>query len=301
MSVLLTAAARVIAVSATGPYGKAQIEMMRGGGTNIVAGVSVGRGGTTLDGLPLFDTASQAVAATGGDTAVIYTPASGCCASIVECADAGIRLALAAAEHVPVHDALFALPYAKSRGTWVVGPNTAGMATPGHAILGSMPQGFTSPGRVGLIGRSGTLTMTMARTLTAAGFGQSTVAHIGGDVLAGRNPHEWLKLFLADPATSVIVYCGEIGGTKEYAMLDLVRASTKPVVCFIAGRNAPAGKRMGHAGALVGAERETAQAKSAALAAAGAHTARTPYEVVAILERLGRDEGNLLSGGVMKD
>jgi succinyl-CoA synthetase alpha subunit len=259
---------------------------MRRGKTNIVAGVSVGREGTTFEGIPLFDTVAAAIAATQADTAVIYTPAAGCGSSIIECADAGIKLALAAAEFVPIHDSLYALPYARERNMWVVGPNTAGMATPGQGILGSIPEGFTSSGRIGLIGRSGTLTMTVARIMTNSGFGQSTVAHIGGDVLAGRNPHEWARLFIDDPETDIIVYCGEIGGTKEYAMLDTIAGSRKPIVCFVVGRGAPAGKRMGHAGALVGDHRETAVAKAAALAEAGAHIATSPYGVVARLREL---------------
>ncbi|GGC78030.1 succinate--CoA ligase subunit alpha [Chelatococcus reniformis] len=286
MAVLLRASARVVTLSATGPYGRAQLDAMRGGGTRVVAGVSAGRGGGALDGVPLFDTVAEAVAATGADTAVIYTPAIGCGAAIAECADAGIGLALAAAEFVPLHDSLKALAYAREAGMWVVGPNTAGMATPGQAILGSIPQGFTAPGRIGLVGRSGTLTMTVARIMSAHGLGQSTVTHIGGDMLAGRNPHEWAKLYLDDPDTDILVYCGEIGGAKEYALLDLIAARRKPVIAFIVGRSAPPGKRMGHAGALVGADRETAAAKAAALAEAGAIVATSPYAIVERLREL---------------
>lgn len=286
MAVLLDANVRVVALSATGPYGKAQLDTMRQGGTQLVACVSVGRGGTIFDAMPVFDTVEEAVAATGADTALIYTPAGGCAAAIMECADAGIKLALAAAEFVPLHDSLTALPYARERGMWVVGPNTAGMATPGQAILGSIAAGFTTPGRIGLIGRSGTLTMTVARIMSAHGFGQSTVAHIGGDMLAGRNPHEWAERFVADPDTDIVVYCGEIGGTKEYAMLELIARSSKPFVCYIAGHGAPVGKRMGHAGALVGGQHETAAAKTAALAEAGAHVATSLYGIIARLSEL---------------
>lgn len=279
MTVLLNSSARVAAISATGPYGQAQIEFMRRAGTNVVAGVSPGRGGACLNGTPLFDTVAEAVAGAQADTALIYTPASGCADTIVECARAGIRLGLAAAEFVPVHDSLNALAVAREHDMWVVGPNTAGMSSPGEALLGSIPPEFTMRGRVGLMGRSGTLTMTVARILTRAGIGQSTVIHIGGDTLAGRNPHEWLGRFLDDDGTDCVVYCGEIGGSKEYAMLDAIAAATKPVLCFVAGRHAPAGKRMGHAGALVGSERETAGAKAEALAEAGAIVVRSPYEL----------------------
>jgi len=287
VAVLLNSSSKVVTLATNGPYGKALVEMMRDGNTKIVAAVSVGRGGTSFESIPVFDTVGAAVAATGADTALIATPAAGCCSAIVECADAGIGLAVAVAEHVPIHDSLYALPYARERGMWVVGPNTTGMATPGEAILGGLARGFSAPGRIGVIGRSGTLTMTVARIMAGHGIGQSTVVHIGGDMLAGRNPHEWLKLFIDDPKTDAIVYCGEIGGTKEYAMLDLVAASPKPFIAYIVGRHSPVGKRMGHAGALIGADRESASAKISALAEAGAHIATSPYLIVKTLRELG--------------
>lgn len=280
MSVLLDSSTKVLTVSATGPYGQAQIEFMRRSGASIVAGVSPGRGGTEIDGVSYFDTVADAVTATGAEAAAIYTPAAGCGAAIMECADAGLRLIFGAAEHVPLHDSLYALPYARERGAWVVGPNSVGMASPGKAALGAIPAEFVRPGSLGLIGRSGTLTMTIARLLTSRGIGQSTIAHVGGDTLTGRNPHEWLKLYLDDPDTGAIAYFGELGGTKEYAMLDVIASARKPIYCFVAGRHAPAGKRMGHAGALAGAARETAAAKGAALAEAGARVSNTPYGLV---------------------
>lgn len=280
MSVLLDSSTRVLAVSATGPYGQAQIEFMRRSGTTVVGGVSPGRGGTEVDGLAYFDTVAEAAAVTGATAAAVYTPAPGCAAAIMECADAGLKLVFGAAEHVPLHDSLYALPYARERGAWVVGPNSVGMASPGKAALGAIPAEFTRRGSLGLIGRSGTLTMTIARLMSSRGIGQSTIAHVGGDTLTGRNPHEWLRLFLDDPETSAIAYFGELGGSKEYAMLDLVASASKPVYCFVAGRHAPSGKRMGHAGALAGAVRETAAAKADALAEAGARVARTPYRLV---------------------
>ncbi|WP_439813808.1 succinate--CoA ligase subunit alpha [Zavarzinia sp. CC-PAN008] len=283
MAVLLTAEAQVVAVGATGPYGQAQIAFMRSAGTQIVAAVSPGRGGTAMDGLPVFDTVAEAAAAVPIDSAMIYTPAMGVRDVLVECADAGCRLAVAAAEFVPLHDAMHAISYARARGMWVVGPNTVGIVTPGQAMMGSIAPGFTLPGRVGIIGRSGTLTMTMARLLSARGLGQSTIVHVGGDTIAGGNPHDWLRLFLADPGTDAIVYLGEIGGTKEYAMLDLIRTAQKPVVALVVGRHAPPGKRMGHAGALVGGARETAAAKRSALAAAGARIADDPPGAAALV------------------
>lgn len=284
MAVLLDNAARVAVYGGTGAYGRAQVATMVAAGTRVTASVSAGRGGADVDGVPAYDTMAEAVRDAGADTAVIYTPAAGAGDAIVECAEAGIRLALVAAEFVPVHDSLNALAVAREHGLWVVGPNSLGMISPGRALLGSIAPDFTMPGRVGVIGRSGTLTITTARLMRQSGIGQSTAVHIGGDLLAGRNPHEWLELFLDDPETDAVVYLGEIGGLKEYAMLDLIRSAAKPVFALIVGRHAPAGKRMGHAGALIAGHRETAAAKRAALREAGAYIADTPPHLVALLE-----------------
>lgn len=284
MAVLLDRGARVAVYGGTGAYGRAQVGTMRAAGTRIVASVSAGRGGEEIEGVAAYDTMADAVRRTGADTAVIYTPAAGAGDAIVECAEAGIRLAQVAAEFVPVQDSLTALSIAREHGLWVVGPNSLGMISPGQALLGSIAPDFTAPGRVGVIGRSGTLTVTTTRLMRQAGIGQSTAIHIGGDFLAGRNPHEWLELFLADPETDAVVYLGEIGGLKEYAMLDLVRSAEKPVFALIVGRHAPAGKRMGHAGALIAGERETAHAKRAALRAAGAIIADSPPHLIELLK-----------------
>jgi succinyl-CoA synthetase alpha subunit len=213
-------------------------------------------------------------------------PAAGVRDALCECAEAGIAFAVAAAEFVPLHDSLLALSVARARDMWVVGPNTLGFAIPGRILLGSIPPEFTVPGPVALFGRSGTLTSTTARLLTAQGIGQSVVAHIGGDALSGRNPHEYLAAVADDPATEIVVYLGEIGGTKEYAMLDLIRTLAKPVVAVVVGRHAPAGKRMGHAGALIEGARETAAAKIDALRAAGAHIAHDVLSIPRCVKEL---------------
>lgn len=281
MAVLLNVDTRVLAVNATGAYGGAQVRAMRGFGTRVVAHVAPGRTGE-VDGLPVFPTVARAAAATGATAAAIFTPAAGVRDAVEEAAEAGLTLAFAAAEFAPVHDVARAAEKARRAGLWLVGPNSSGIASPGQAVLGAIVPGLTLPGRIGVIGRSGTLTMNVCRLLTLAGLGQSTVVHIGGDVICGRNPHEWLGLLLNDAATDLVVYLGEPGGAKEYAMLDAVRQATKPVLGLVVGRHVPHQKRMGHAGALVGAERETAAAKSQALAAAGAHIAHSPAEVVAL-------------------
>jgi len=281
MSVLLHAGTRVLAVNAVGDYGRAQVRFMLDAGTRVVAHVAPGRAEAAIDGLPRFATIAEAVAATGADAAAVYTPPNGLRDSIVEAARAGLRLVFAAAEFVPVHDVAHALAVARDAGTWVVGPNSLGIATPGQALLGTLPPSLTLPGRVGVIGRSGTLAMNLAQMLSGAGIGQSTIVHVGGDVLCGRNPHEWLERFLADPDTDAVLYAGEPGGSKEYAMLEPVARATKPVVALMVGRHAPRGKVLGHAGALVGRDRDTAAAKAAALREAGARIAHSPLDVPA--------------------
>jgi len=285
MAILLTGRTRVLAVNATGAYGGAQVRFMREFGTQVVAHVAPGRAGE-VQGLPVFPTIAAAVAATHATAVAIFTPAAGVRDAIEEAAEARLRLAFAAAEFVPLHDVARAAERARATGLWLVGPNSSGIASPGQAVLGALPPGFTSPGRIGVIGRSGTLTMNVCRSLTLAGLGQSTVVHIGGDVICGRNPHEWLRLFMEDSETDAVVYLGEPGGSKEYTLAQELARATKPVVTLVVGRHVPRQKRMGHAGALVGADRETAAAKSEALAAAGALVAQNVPQVVALLRRL---------------
>lgn len=286
MSILLDTSARILVQGASAGYGQAQLEAMRAAGSNVVALVSAGRGGSLVADVPVFDTAPEAVAATGADTAAVYVPPLGVRDALVESADAGIRLCMVAAEYVPLHDSLVGLAYAREHGMWVVGPNCVGMTSPGRSALGSFPPAWTMPGPAGLMGRSGTLTLTTARLLTRAGIGQSSCISMGGDVVIGRNPAEYLKEFLADPDTRVVAALGEIGGAKEYEMLDLISAATKPVVALIVGRHAPAGQRMGHAGALVGSARDSAEAKRKALRDAGAHVADSPFHLVEIVKGL---------------
>lgn len=280
LAVALDRTAKVVAVAATGAYGRAQIAFMQSAGTNVVALVALGRGGDGWQDLPVFDTVAEAVAATQADTAMIYAPALGVRSALIECAEAGIKLAVAAAEFVPLHDSLYAAAFAREHGMLIVGPNTAGMASPGQAMLGAVNPSFTHPGRIGVIGRSGTLTLVIARLLSGKGLGQSTVIHVGGDSIAGTNPHEWLDLFDADEETSAVIYLGEIGGLKEYALAERVARISKPVASLIVGQHAPAEKQMGHAGALIGSNRETADAKQAALREAGAITCISPAAIV---------------------
>ena len=272
---------RVAVISPTGRYARNQVAGMIEAGTPIVAGVALGRGGTEMDGLPLYDRIAEVPGPP--NIALIYTPAEGVRDAIVECAQARIPTVMAVAEYVPVHDALAAANLARATGSWLIGPNTLGVYVPGRGLLGSIAPSFCKPGRLAMIIRSGTLALAMARQLTLAGIGQRIVAHVGGDTVIGRNPHEYLQALADDAATAAVLFCGEIGGDKEYAFAEAARGFPKPVYAMVVGRHAPAEKQMGHAGALIGSERESAAAKLTALADAGCRIVNGPEEAVNIL------------------
>ena len=280
---------RVAVINPTGRYARNQVAGLVAAGTPLLGGVALGRGGETLDGLPLYDRLADLPERP--NVAVLYTPAEGARDAIAMCAAGRVRTIVAVAEYVPVHDALAAAARARAAGAWLIGPNTLGMYVPGRGLLGSIAPSFCKPGRLAIVARSGTLTLAMARQLTSAGIGQSLVVHIGGDTVAGRNPHEYLAALAHDAATAAVLYCGEIGGDKEYALAEAVRGFPKPVVAMVVGRYAPPEKRMGHAGALVGSAREGAAAKLEALAAAGCRVATGPEQAVAMLTELGLAEG----------
>ena len=272
---------RVAVVSPTGRYARNQVAGMLEAGTPLVGGVALGRGGTEMDGLPLYDRIADFPQPP--NIAVIYTPAEGVRDAIIECVQARIPTIMAVAEYVPVHDALAAAAAARAAGSWLIGPNTLGLFVPGRGLLGSIAPSFCRAGRVALIVRSGTLSLAVARQLTLAGIGQRIVAHVGGDTVVGRNPHEYLQALADDAATDAVLFCGEIGGDKEYAFAEAARGFPKPIVAMVIGRHAPAEKQMGHAGALVGSAREGAQAKLAALSAAGCRIAKGLEDAVAML------------------
>jgi len=275
---------RVAVIAPTGRYARNQVAGMIEAGTALVGGVALGRGGTNMDGLPLYDRVADLPQKP--NIALIYTPAEGVRDAVAECAAARIPTIMAVAEYVPVHDAIAAAALARAAGSWLVGPNTLGIFVPGRGLLGSIAPSFCRPGRVALIVRSGTLALAMARQLSLAGIGQRIVAHIGGDTVIGRNPHEYLQALAGDEATSAVLFCGEIGGDKEYAFAEAARGFAKPVFAMVVGRHAPAQKQMGHAGALIGSAREGAAAKLAALAA-GCRIVNGPQEAVAMLAEFG--------------
>ena len=272
---------RVAVIGPTGRYARTQVAGMIEAGTPLVAGVALGRGGTGIDGLPLYDRIADLPEKP--NVALIYTPAEGVRDAVATCARAQIPTIMAAAEYVPVHDALAAAADARAAGSWLIGPNTLGLYVPGRGLLGSIAPSFCKPGRVALIVRSGTVALALARQLTLAGIGQRLVVHVGGDSVIGRNPHEYLQVLADDEATEAVLFCGEIGGDKEYAFAEIARGSVKPIVAMVVGRHAPEQKQMGHAGALIGSVREGAEAKLAALAAAGCRIANGPDEAVALL------------------
>jgi len=275
---------RVAVLSPTGRYARKQVAGMLAAGSPIIGGVALGRGGEAMDGLPLYDAIADLPERP--NIAVVYTPAEGVREAIGECACAGVSTIVAAAEYVPVHDTLAAAVAARAAGSWLIGPNTLGLFVPGRGLLGSIAPSFCMPGRLAVIVRSGTVALTLARQLTLAGIGQRVVVHIGGDGVIGRNPHEYLQALAGDAETAAVLFCGEIGGDKEYAFAAAARGYAKPVVAMVVGRHAPAEKQMGHAGALIGSTRETAQAKLNALAGAGCRIAKGLEEAVAIVSTL---------------
>jgi succinyl-CoA synthetase alpha subunit len=276
---------RVAVISPTGRYARNQVAGMVAAGTPLVGGIALGRGGTDMDGLPLYDRIDDLPQKP--NIAVIYTPAEGVRAAIAECARAKISAIVAAAEYVPVHDALAAVALAREAGSWLVGPNTLGIFVPGRGLLGSIAPSFCKEGRLAVIVRSGTVALALTRQLTLAGIGQRIVAHIGGDSVIGRNPHEYLLALANDDATAAVLYCGEIGGDKEYAFAEAARGFAKPIIAMVVGRHAPLQKQMGHAGALIGSARESAEAKMQALAAAGCQVVKGLEEAIAMAAKLG--------------
>jgi succinyl-CoA synthetase alpha subunit len=282
MSVLIDRNTKVVVQGITGSAGKFHAAQMIQYGTKIVAGVTPGKGGMSQDGVPVFDTMEEAVAKTGADASVIYVPAAYLADSILEAADAGIRVCVAITEGCPAADMAKVFGTLRSKGTRMIliGPNCPGIITPGECKIGIMPGYIHKKGHVGVISRSGTLTYEAVWQLTALGIGQSTCIGIGGDPLIGTTHLEALELFNADPDTHAIVLIGEIGGTNEEEAAAYVKAEVrKPVVGFIAGQTAPPGKRMGHAGAIISGGSGKASDKIKAMEAAGIRVARSPAEI----------------------
>jgi succinyl-CoA synthetase alpha subunit len=287
MSILIDKNTKVICQGFTGANGTFHSEQAIEYGTQMVGGVTPGKGGTTHLGLPVFNTVKEAVAATGATATVIYVPAAFCKDSIIEAADAGIELIITITEGIPTFVMLVVKEYVDKKGVRMIGPNCPGVITPGECKIGIMPGHIHLPGKVGVVSRSGTLTYEAVKQTTDYGFGQSTCVGIGGDPIPGSNFIDILALFQADPATEAIVMIGEIGGTAEEEAAAYIKANvTKPVVSYIAGVTAPVGKRMGHAGAIISGGKGTADEKFAALEDAGVKTVRSLADIGSALKEV---------------
>jgi succinyl-CoA synthetase alpha subunit len=287
MSILIDKNTKVICQGITGSQGSFHTEQAIAYGTKMVGGVTPGKGGTEHLGLPVFNTVEEAVAATGADASVIYVPAPFCKDSILEAANAGIKLIVCITEGIPTLDMLECKVKCDELGVRLIGPNCPGVITPGECKIGIQPGHIHLPGKVGIISRSGTLTYEAVKQTTDAGFGQSTCVGIGGDPIPGSSFIDILELFQNDPQTEAIVMIGEIGGSAEEEAAAYIKANvTKPVVSYIAGVTAPEGKRMGHAGAIISGGKGTADEKFAALEDAGVKTVRSLADIGKALAEL---------------
>jgi len=290
MAVLIDKSTRLIVQGLTGREGTFHAKQAAAYGTNVVGGVTPGKGGTTHEGWPIFDTVHDAVATTGANASVVFVPPAFAADAVMEAADAGLGLVVCITEGIPTLDMLRAMTFLKARpGTRLVGPNCPGVISPGKAKAGIIPGNICREGRIGIVSKSGTLTYEAIHQLTLLGFGQSTCIGIGGDPLIGTTHIDALKLFGADSETDAVILIGEIGGNAEEEAAAWIKAHfSKPVVGFIAGQTAPPGRRMGHAGAIIAGGKGTAAEKMAALTAAGVTVVQSPADMgSAIAARLG--------------
>lgn len=290
MAVLITKETRLLVQGLTGREGTFHAKAAAAYGTNVVGGVTPGKGGTTHEGWPVFNTVAEAVEKTGANASVIFVPPPGAADAVMEAADAGIALTVCITEGIPTIDMMKAMTFLKEKPTRLIGPNCPGLISAGIGKAGIIPGHICTPGRVGIVSKSGTLTYEAIHQLTRLGLGQTTCIGIGGDPLIGTSFIDALTLFAGDDETDAVVMIGEIGGNAEQDAAAFIKASfKKPVVGFIAGQTAPPGRRMGHAGAIIAGGKGTAAEKMEALAAAGVSVVKSPADIgAAIAKRLGK-------------
>ncbi len=294
MSILVDRNTKVVVQGITGREGSFQTRRCIEYGTKVVAGVTPGRGGQEMDGVPIFDTVREAVSRTGANCSLIFVPAAAAADAILEAAYADIPVIVCITEGVPALDMVRVRRFLRGSGIRLIGPNCPGVITPGQARVGIMPGDVFMPGPVGVISRSGTLVYEAVAQLTALGIGQSTCVGVGGDPVVGTTPLEAVQLFAQDPETKALVLIGEIGGTFEQEVAEFIaQGLDKPVIAFVAGATAPPGRRMGHAGAIIVGEAGTAQAKKQALAQAGAVVVDSPADIGATAQRVLQEKGIL--------
>lgn len=285
MAIIIDNDTRLVVQGITGHQGIYHTRTMKAYGTNVVAGVTPGKGGQEVEGVPVYNSMSEAVKKHDANTSIIFVPAPFAKDAALEAIDAGIKTLVIITEHVPFHDALEIMPYAKLKGVTVVGPNSPGVMSAGKARVGILPDNIFSPGHVGVVSRSGTLTYEIVNSITEAGLGQSTCVGLGGDPVVGLSFIDVIKMFEEDDETKQIVLVGEIGGSAEEDAAEYIKHNVKtPVFAYIAGQTAPPGKRMGHAGAIISKGKGTAESKKKALNEAGVKVAKIPVEIPKLIK-----------------
>ncbi len=287
MAIIINEQTRVVVQGATGKQGSFHLKQMLAYGTNVVAGVSQRNAGQKVEGVPVYESVFAAADAQSPDASIIFIPAKFAKDAAFEAMEAGIKVIVIITEHIPVHDAMDIMALAQIKGATIIGPNTFGIISPGKCKMGIMPNAIFLPGHTGIVARSGTLSYEIVYNLTAAGMGQSTVVGLGGDRVPGLSFIDILARFESDTATEKVVLVGEIGGNAEEEAAEYIKSMSKPVVAYLAGKSAPPGKRMGHAGAIIERGRGTFESKVAALCAAGAQVASLPWEVPDLLQSRG--------------